>query len=234
MKQEIIRINLNGVNCYLVKTEESFVLIDTAGPITMDKGYNNRREELEKQLDKNGCIPGKLKAIVLTHGDVDHVANAAYLRDKYHTIIAMHKEDTDLVERLTLDKMMESFRYRSLILKVIFAVMNKTIRRISAKTLANFEAFAPDLLLKEDDSLSSYGIAARIIHLPGHTAGSIAIMTEEGDLIAGDIVTNMKKPGPALNASDFKQLFKSISKLKSLNIKMIYPGHGEPFEASHI
>lgn len=90
MKQEIIRINLNGVNCYLGKSEEGFVLFDTGGPLILDKRFTNRRDELEDQLMKAGCKPGNLKAIIITHGDNDHVGNAAYLQEKYKTVIAMH------------------------------------------------------------------------------------------------------------------------------------------------
>lgn len=231
MKQEIIRIDLNSVNCYLGKSEEGFVLFDTGGPITMDKGYTNRRSELEAQLEKAGCRPGNLKGIIITHGDMDHVANAAYLRDKFKTFIAMHREDVNLVEDLTLDKMMESFHYRNFLLKLIFFIMNKPIRRISEKALKDFTKFSPDILLENGDELSQFGFDAKVIHLPGHTAGSIGFLTEEGEFICGDTLANMKKPAPALNAFDFKLLKSSISRLKTLKIAMIYPGHGNPFPA---
>jgi glyoxylase-like metal-dependent hydrolase (beta-lactamase superfamily II) len=234
MKQEIIRIDLNSVNCYLGKSEEGFVLFDTGGPITIDKSYTNRRSELEEQLEKAGCEPGNLLAIVITHGDNDHVANAAYLREKYKTVIAMHRADADLVEDLTLDKMMASFRYRSLILKLVFFFLRKTIREISARSLKNFTKFSPDILLNDGDSLSQYGFDAEVIHLPGHTAGSIAVLTKEGELICGDTFANMKKPAPASNAMDFKLLKNSIEKLKPRNITMVYPGHGEPFPAKEL
>lgn len=66
--------------------------------------------------------------------------------------------------------------------------------------------------------------------MPGHTHGSIGILTEDGNLIAGDTLANMKKPSPALNAVDFSKLTESINRLKSMNIKNVYPGHGKPFK----
>lgn len=234
MKQEIIRINLEGVNCYLAKTEVGFLLFDTGGHITMDKVFNNRRDALIEQLEQAGCMPGNLKAVILTHGDNDHVANAAFLREKYHTVIAMHCDDIDLVENLTLEKMMESFRFKSIALKAVSLLLQKTILKIATKTLEDFVSFTPDILLKDGDSLSPYGLAAKVIHLPGHTAGSIGILTEDGQLICGDTFANMRKPGAAPNAYDFKQMNNSISKLKAMNIRRIYPGHGEPFEVAQI
>lgn len=232
MKQEIIRIDLDGVNCYLAKADDGYILFDTGGPIIIDKDYTDRRARLEEELDRAGC--SKLKAIILTHGHVDHAANAAYLRDKYKCIIGMHRNDVELVQNLTLDKMMESFHYKSIILRLVFILMKKNIVKASTRIIGNYQGFTPDILLNEGDSLSAYGLNARVIYLGGHTAGSIGILTEEGDLISGDIMANSKKPGPAPNACDFRQLNNSIKRIKSMGINMIYPGHGKPFPAADI
>jgi len=82
---------LGHVNCYLIETDIGYILIDT--------GCSNRRTNLEEELESAGCKPGNLKLIVLTHGDFDHTGNAAYLREKYGTKIAMHYDDSGMVER---------------------------------------------------------------------------------------------------------------------------------------
>ena len=234
MKQEVIRIDLNGVNCYLGKSEEGFVLFDTGGHLTMDKEYTDRKDVLVDSLDKAGCSSGNLKLIVLTHGDNDHTANAAYLREKYQTKIAMHEKDVELVENISLDKMMESFQYRSLILKIVFHLMKKPIRRITAKTVKDFVEFKPDVILHDGDDLTNYGFAGKVIHMPGHTPGSIGVLTETGELIAGDVFANVKNPTLAPNGADFKQLKNSVNKLKLMNITTVYPGHGNPFPAKDL
>lgn len=231
MKEEIIRIDLSGVNCYLVKAGDGFVLCDTGGHMVMDKEFTNRREQLERELEKVGCQPGKLKLIVLTHGDCDHVANAAYIREKYKVKIAMHSDDLRLVENPTIDVFMESFRYKSFIFKIVFKLMKKTIKKVTLKTLEHFEKFTPDILLNEDFDLSEYGLNAKVLHVPGHTAGSVCVLTSEGNLIAGDTFSNMNKPDTAPNAYDFKTLTAGVSRLKDMDIRTIYPGHGIPFEA---
>lgn len=234
MKQEVIRIDLEGVNCYLGKAGDSFILFDTGGHLTMDKQYTNRCDKLEKELENAGCKIGNLKLIVLTHGDNDHVANAVHFRDKYDAKIAMHSGDLDLVENPTIDKVMKSFQYKSIIYKIVFLIIKNTIRKVSVKTLKDFQKFKPDIFLNEGDNLSAYGFEAEILHIPGHTDGSIGILTSEGDLICGDIFTNMKKPDTAPNAYDFKALNASVERLKNMNIKVIYPGHGNPFEAKNL
>lgn len=230
MRQEIIRIDLEGVNCYLIKIEDGFILIDTGGHLVMDKTFTDRGDRLERALEANGCIPGSLKLIVLTHGDSDHAENAAKLREKYHTQIAMHAGDLELVHNPTIEKAMTSFNYDSFALKLIFKLMKSKIRNITQKTLDDFTSFSPDIFIDEGCFLQDYGFNARIIHIPGHTSGSIGILTANGEFISGDIFANMKKPGPAPNASDFKLLDASIKRIKEMNINMIYPGHGEPFE----
>ncbi len=81
-----------------------------------------------------------------------------------------------------------------------------------------------------------YGLAARVIHLPGHTKGSIAILTEDGQFIAGDLYTNRGKPGLSPYIKDFNEYRRSIEKAKQLmgSIRTVYPGHGMPFAADRL
>lgn len=229
MNQEVIRIDLVGVNCYLIKTDKGFILFDTGGHITMDKQFTNRRELLQKELEKAGCTNNNFNLIVLTHGDNDHVCNAAYLRDHYNVKIAMHAGDRELVESPNMEKLMESFHYRSFVYRILFKFLKKVIIKVMQKTLDDFQKFSPDILLTDGYSFSQYGLDAKVIYMPGHTEGSIAILTNSGELIAGDSFSNMKKPDIAPNAKDFKLLSESIHKLKSFKINIVYPGHGDPF-----
>ena len=82
---------LGRVNCYLVKTDAGYVLIDT--------GVSNQRAALEQELINAGCQPGNLKLIVLTHGDFDHTGNAAYLRQKFSAPLALPPDDFGMIER---------------------------------------------------------------------------------------------------------------------------------------
>lgn len=234
MKQEIVRIDLKGVNCYLLKARDNFILIDTAGHTVMDKPFDNRRQVLEEELEKAGCRPGNLKLVVLTHGDNDHTANAAFIRDRYETKIAMHSSDAELVENPDMDKLMKSFQYRSFVNKIAFVLMKKLIQKVTLKTLNDFEKFKPDIFLDDGFSLLKYGFEAEIVYIPGHTSGSIGILTENKDLIAGDIFANIKKPDISPNAYDFKILKTSVGRLKTLGLKTIYPGHGAPFDAHEV
>jgi len=217
------------VNAYIAKVGGGFILFDTGGHLVMDKEFTNRREPLINALERAGVREGKLRLIVLTHGDNDHVCNAAYIRERYDSKIAMHPDDVYLVKNPRLENLMESFHYRSFVYKVVMKFMNKTITAVMQRTLDEFEAFSPDILIEDGFDLSEYGLNAKIIHLPGHTKGSVGVLTDNGDLIAGDTLANSWKPSAAINACDFKELASSVGKLRGLSVKNVYPGHGEAF-----
>ena len=52
---------------------------------------------------------------------------------------------------------------------------------------AVYEPFEPDVLLEDGQDLSSYGLDARVVLLPGHSRGSIGILTGDGSLFCGEI-----------------------------------------------
>lgn len=234
MSNNITRIDLNGVNCYLTKSKNGFILFDTGGHLVMDRPFTNRRGLLLKELEKAGCTKDNLDLIVLTHGDNDHACNVAYLREHFKAQIAMHDGDRKLVENPTLSDLMESYHYNSPELQQVFLKNKEVITKVTQKMLDDFERFPPDILLRDGIDLSLYGLDATVIHVPGHTNGSIAILTQNGDLIAGDTFVNTEKPSYAINANDFKQLSISVNKLRKFSINTIYPGHGNPFSFSAI
>ncbi|MBN1135597.1 MAG: MBL fold metallo-hydrolase [Anaerolineae bacterium] len=211
MPYEVKTITLFGVNCYLMKTSSGHVLIDTGWPF--------KRADLEKELESAGCKPGNLNLIILTHGDFDHAGNAAYLRDMYGAKIAMHRGELESVER---GDMMLSRKHRPIAYRIFFGLVKLYGR------LTRFGRFKPDLYVDEGSDLSAYGFDGRVVELPGHSTGSIGILTSDGDLFCGDLVMHDR---PALHSltDDVADLKASIEKVKSLGVKAVYPGHGTPF-----
>ena len=234
MTDKIIRIDMAGTNCYLVKLNEGFILFDTGGPMLTDRKFNDRQEELVEALEKEGCFPDNLNLIVLTHGDIDHVYNAAYVRDRYNTKIALHYGDVPLVENPSISSVLRSFKFRSLTSNFIAKLMKPYIHNRSLKALTGFCKFTPDIIIDDSFKLSDFGLEADVLHIPGHTDGSICIVFQDGSLICGDTFFNMFKPRIALNACDYEMLEKSIQQLKNYNITTVYSGHGKPFELKRI
>jgi glyoxylase-like metal-dependent hydrolase (beta-lactamase superfamily II) len=211
--QETTIISLGGVNCYLVKAGDGYVLIDA--------GLPNKRADLERALGGVGCKPGSLKLVVLTHGDYDHAGNCAYLREKYGTRIAMHSADAGRVER---GDWRWGFKAKPDRFSMLFRVVSFFIRP------GEFDTFKPDVYVEDGQDLSEYGLGAEILHLPGHTRGSIGVLTAEGDLFCGDLLDSVRgRPELQFFIDDLAAANASLEKLQSLTVRTIYPGHGKPF-----
>ncbi len=215
-ENETRAINLGGVNSYLVEAGDGFILIDT--------GFSTSRAQLERELERAGCTPGRLKLVVLTHGDHDHAGNGAYLREKYGAPIAMHSADSGMVERgdMTWNRKARPDKY-SLSFKIVGSIVSFFVRS------TRFDSFTPDLTIDEGFDLSEYGLDARVLHIPGHSKGSIGVLTAGGDLFCGDLIYNIVRPGFPVSIDDLADYDGSIEKLRWLRIGTVYPGHGKPF-----
>jgi len=200
---------LGTVNCYLVATGSGFVLIDT--------GASNKRKELESELASAGCRPGNLDLIVLTHGDFDHTGNAAYLRSEFGSKIAMHQDDSGMAEYGDM------FWNRS--------SGNALFRKIGPFLFRFSESnrFVPDLYVEDGYDLAEFGLEAKALSLPGHSKGSIGILTATGDLFCGDLLENSDKPTTNSIMDDPDACEASIERLQGFEINTVYPGHGKPF-----
>jgi glyoxylase-like metal-dependent hydrolase (beta-lactamase superfamily II) len=224
MSQEIRIINLGGVNCYLTKTDLGYMLIDT--------GFFSKRAKLEQALAAAGCLPGNLNLILLTHGDTDHADNAAYLREKYGAKIALHPVEAPLVER---GDMSSTRKPKPDKIGFIFRVMIP-LAPVLFRTDA-FQCFKPDFMVDEGFDLSEYGFKAKVLHLPGHSRGSIGVLTEERvsptepgpAVFCGDLLYNFIGRPSCQLIDDLADFNASLDKLKRLGVKTVYPGHGKPF-----
>jgi len=216
---EIKTISLTFVNSYLVKTDKGYILIDTGVPMS--------RTALEKGLEKEGIKPGDLNLVIITHGDIDHTGNCAYIRKKYGVKIAMHKNDAKMAE--TGEMLMDRKRTGGSLMMAIMQFLMGGKKRMK-KMMEAFEKFSPDIFLEDGQELKEFGLDAKVVSIPGHTPGSIAILTSDGSLFSGDTVLNRSKPEWANIIYSVESLEDTINKLKGLTVNNVYPGHGKPFK----
>jgi glyoxylase-like metal-dependent hydrolase (beta-lactamase superfamily II) len=205
-------LKMGAVNCYLVEADAGYILIDT--------GSSNACADLEKALESAGCRVGDLKLIVITHGDFDHIGNAAALRERFGAKIAMHAADSGMAER---GDMFSNRKKANIFTRMMAPAISILFGFGSSKR------FEPDLYIGEGVGLSEYGLDARVLSIPGHSSGSIGILTADGDLFCGDLLDNIEKPALGALTDNLAAAQKSIDKLKSLEVHTVYPGHGQPF-----
>lgn len=199
---EITQIHA-GANCYLVTQENASILVDT--------GVKGFEEKVLKQ-----CEGKEVRLIVLTHGHIDHMQNAAYLAQKLQVPIAMHEKDIPLLK----DNLCREMKAKGILGNMVrfFSVM-------SAKS-AQVDSFVPDIFLKEGDNLSDFGVDAKVLELPGHTAGSIGLLIGKDALLVGDALMHMMKAGPTLLYEEYDRMIQSARRIQDMGDRKIYFGHG--------
>ena len=201
---KIHRIASGNVNCYIVADNDKAILIDTG-----------RKKYCEKILER--CKKFHVNLIVLTHGHMDHCQNAAYLAEALHIPIAINKNDMDLIT----DNRKQSLLAKTLLGKIVLSVS------LSSFEMDSLELFDPIIYLKNGDDLSEYGIAAKVVELPGHTKGSIGVEIED-NLFVGDALMNMFYPTVSMLYVDEQEMLLSAKYISELGEKTIYFGHGKP------
>ncbi|MGA2546474.1 MAG: MBL fold metallo-hydrolase [Rectinemataceae bacterium] len=219
METTIIPIDLGFVNAYLVRTGEGFVLVDT--------GLSSQWTKLVAALGRSGCPRGRLSLVILTHADMDHAGNARRLQTEWKAPIAVHGEDARALETGASPKRSG----RGPVAKALMG-LSGLFRRAGGAA----PTFKPDILLEDGARLEAWGLRARILHLPGHTRGSIAVLTDGGDLIAGDVFANRRRPDLSPFVENIDSYHESLGRAKALagSITTVYPGHGASFSGAAI
>lgn len=207
----IVVINLGGVNCYLVKSPTGFLLVDC--------GLSTHRKRLLQSLDRAGCSPGDIKLVVLTHGDSDHAGNGAFLQKDLHVPVAMHPDDFGMVERGDMGWNRKPKADR---MSAVMRIVGSMVRLLSRQ---RFETFTPDVAVGDGFDLAPYGFKAKVVHIPGHSKGSVGVLTDDGHLFCGDFLYSV----PGMDFVDDSQArADSLARLEKLAITRVYPGHGRP------
>jgi glyoxylase-like metal-dependent hydrolase (beta-lactamase superfamily II) len=83
-------------------------------------------------------------------------------------------------------------------------------------------------LLEEGQNLAEYGFDAEILYTPGHSIGSISVLTGDGYLVCGDMFSNAW--GRILQSTDKA----GLKRLRELEVETLYPGHGSPFSMERV
>lgn len=203
---KITKINGGGSNCYLITENNNSILIDT--------GMKVRREFILKE-----CMNANVRLIVLTHGHIDHVENAAYLSEKLNAPVAMNKNDLPLLK----DNLSRKMKSRGILGNIVrfFSVQSAKHTK-----LAHFNI---DVFLNDGDNLlRDYGVDAEVVELPGHTQGSIGIHVGDKDFIIGDALMHMFRPSISMLYEDRDMMINSAFKIEEFKENVIYFGHGNP------
>ena len=200
---------------YLIETDQSLVLVDA--------GIRGEEKRVLKKMQAIGRED--LKLIYITHAHLDHYGCAAALRRITGAQIAIHGQDEEAMA-LGETRLGEA-RGVGRLLQTMLPLANPILSP---------EPTRADILVDDGDDLSSYGLAASILHTPGHTLGSTCLLAEDRIAFAGDLLTNSNRPRmQRYFAQNWSLLPKSLDLLINQHPELIYTGHGrEPIRSESL
>lgn len=165
----------------------------------IDAGFEAHR--MFDRISASGLQPRRL---ILTHTHVDHIAGVAEFRKRFPGVpVLVHQAEAGFLGDPELN---------------LSIALGKPISLGEA-----------DVLLHDGDSLDLSGTSWRVIHVPGHSPGSIALYNAASEtLIAGDALFAGSIGRTDFPTSDHDALIASIQrKLYTLpDTTMVLPGHG--------
>ncbi len=183
------------------------------------------------------AIPGLFERdpmVLLTHAHLDHVGGAAEFGER-----AAHPAEAEvlaagvpaslygaeLYDKLGIDAAGEPVP--ELMIDVLPGPgYDPATYRVEPMTLTR--------LLDDGDRIDLGGRVLTVLHLPGHTPGSIALLEERtGTLHSGDIVYDGGLIDNLPN-SDVAAYRRSMQFLADLDVSVVHPGHGHSFDRTRL
>lgn len=148
-------------------------------------------------------------AILLTHGHFDHIMAAKDLKETYHIPVLAGEKEKAMLEDYNLNGTLSVGR-------------NYTL--------------SADRLLKDGEELTFGGLKIKVIHTPGHTAGSVCYYFEkEKVLLSGDTLFLESVGRTDMPTGNTHDLLESLNRKLMLlpDDVIVYPGHGDKTAIGH-
>lgn len=221
----------NTTNVFVIEDEEP-MMIDT-GPLS-----EANKKELERGVEKIGYRLEDIRRIVITHGHGDHYGLAQWVWSRGKPNIFIHLEDVNKVSKRHRKEIAEGSKemFRTLFR---FGVSLEESERI-IKHLRDLRKYSEPIktfhVIDESFSFQFRDFQLKVLHFPGHTSGSICLWDRSGLLFSGDSLLPGTAPVPVietqhdLRGHNYRGLVRyldTIKQIRELNLKRVYPGHGE-------
>lgn len=213
------RIGNDIVALHLVVTDDGITLIDA--------GLPGHWREFRQELASLGRDLSDVRGVVLTHGDSDHIGFAERLRRDHGVPVYVHEADAGRATGSKPPATPADPRRLGPVLGFAWYAL----RRGGLRTHHLTEV----VRVRGGDILDLPG-SPRVIALPGHSPGSIAVHIPEVDaLFVGDglttrsVLTGVAGPQPAPFTDDREQALHSLDALDGVEAAWVLPGHGAPW-----
>src|SRR3954470_3136483 len=214
----IRRVGDDIVNSYLIVESGAVTIIDAGVP-----GYWNL---VPGALAKMGRTLDDVRAIVLTHGHSDHIGFAERARRDRGWPVSVYELDAALARGEVPNPAKGAGTPVRLAPSLGFLAWSARRGALRQLHLGAVSTFGDGATLDVPGS-------PRVIHVPGHTPGSAALMFADrravlvGDAMATYGVSNGERgPQIAPYTADRDRALASLSRLEGLDAQHVLPGHG--------
>ncbi|MFD7733935.1 MBL fold metallo-hydrolase [Kitasatospora phosalacinea] len=219
LDQNLYRIGNDIVAAYLVVTDEGVTLVDA--------GIPGQWSELLAQLSELGLGPTDVRGVVLTHGDGDHIGYAERLRSEFGVPVYIHAADAARARgEVKVKPNWGKFRIGATAGFLWYAGRRGGLNPVYLKEVKE---------IADGDVLDLPG-RPRIVSLPGHSPGSVAVHVPAVDAVfVGDglttrhVLTGSHGPQPAPFTDDPSGALDSLDRLAGIEATWVLPGHGTPW-----
>jgi hydroxyacylglutathione hydrolase len=202
----------------------TFIVENSRGVVIVDAGMPHHARRIVNAVRALGHAPQDVRLILITHGHIDHAGSAVALQKLTGAPIALHRGDA----RLVATRSLKIPPGRSAATEAIGALMR------AFGWAMPLETFTPDVWLDDGQSLREFGLDARVAHTPGHTAGSVSVLCDDGSLFVGDAILNLVHVAFPLYWEDAPQARESALKVHTLKPYICYTAHGRAFDANEL
>ncbi|HVF52347.1 MAG TPA: MBL fold metallo-hydrolase [Actinomycetota bacterium] len=197
----------------------------------LDGGLPRDWRAFSTALERLGIDETAIDAVLITHHHPDHVGNAERLRRSGAKVFS-HSADAAFLRG---EKHLPIATRIPFLLRPWYAFY---MARLLAKGIMRVPPIGELNMFSDGEVLDVPG-APRVIHAPGHTAGSCALFLEDrsllfsGDaLVTRDVTTGHRRGPQVIDGPDTEDVAlakDSLSALAATNAKTVLPGHGEPW-----
>jgi len=181
----------------------------------VDTGLMGKGKYKIQSIQKLGIKLSEIKRIIMTHTHLDHIGCLKEIREQIpHAELWIHEDEADPIEKGDERGVYGMEMFRSMCQS-----------QYGLKS-GDFK-FKVDRKLKEGEKLDMGGLSWEVLHIPGHSAGGIALYERSQKvLIPGDVVYADYAIGRFdLHGAEAGTLLKSLLRLAELEVEVLLPGH---------